>query len=162
MSNSYEVDIWNAIAAKIVAAQVSGQPLDYVASTSFFEGLRPIPINAPPALVMEPGQTMDQFFMEPHGIKALHRLMIFCFVNHAVVSKSILGDAGQSAVGILDLASAVKNVLQADQKLGGASSGRITKVRFPFTQYVPPSRDYPMREAHITVEIEAQLTTITR
>lgn len=162
MSNSYEVDIWNAVKAKLVAAQVAGQPLAYVAATSLFEGLRPIPVNCAPAIVMEPGQTVDQFFLEPNGLKALHRLMVFCIVNHAVVSKAILGDATQQFVGILDLASAVKNVLQADQKLGGASGGRITKVRFPLTQYVPPSADYPMREAHITVEVEVQLTTTTR
>lgn len=152
-NNPIEQKVWNALKAKLVAAQVSGQFLDYVAANSLYEGLRStIPSGAFPAIIMEPDNVSENNHSAPNRLMLTIRTNITCVIENIDQDKQIVGDV--AVRGILDIANDVKNVLAADQKLGLANDG-VLRVRFPNTQYFVDN--YPMREAVITVEVDATI-----
>lgn len=146
-----EQKIWSAIKSKLVAAQAAGQLLEYVATNSLFEGIRDnIPSGAFPVIVMEPDSVDEENFTMPNRVLIRDRINITCAIEHMDLSKQIIGDG--STRGIKDIVNDVKNVLAADPKLGLNADG-VLRIRFPSTRYFVDN--YPMREAVITVEVEA-------
>ena len=150
-NNPIEQKIWNAIKAKLVAAQVSGQLLDYVGAGSIFAGIRAnIPSGAFPCILLEPDSVDESNHSSPNRILMTSRINITCAIEHMDTDKQITGDA--TTRGIMDLAADIKNVLGADPKLGIAGDG-VLRIRFPSTRYFV--ENYPIREAVITAEVDA-------
>lgn len=160
---SSKLTLWSAVLSTLQAAQVSGHPLSFVPTNSIFDGIYPnlhdLPPAAFPAIVMEPDQDDEKFFTTgvPPAINSQFKIFISCLVKEAKFNKGISGDATltPALTGILAFADAVKNVLQADQTLGGATG--LQKIYFPTSKFFFES--YPIRECKISVILESQLTT---
>lgn len=160
---SSKLTLWNAVKATLQAAQVSGQPLDFVPANSLFDGIYPnlhdLPPAAFPAIIMEPDQDDEKFFTtgQPPAIKSDFKIFISCMIREAKFNKGITGDNTISpvAIGILAFVDAVKNVLQTDQTLSNALG--LQKVSFPTARFFFEA--YPIRECKISVLLESQLTT---
>lgn len=150
-----EQKIWNALKARIVAAQASGQLLDYVKEKSFYEGIRDtVPSGAFPVIVMEVDSATEEPHTIPQRILMRFNFNFTCAIEHIDKDKQIIGDG--TVRGIMDIANDMKNVLAGSfqNKLGLGPDG-VLRVRFPNTQYFID--DYPIRQAVITVEVEAQI-----
>lgn len=152
-----EQKIWNAIKSRLVAAQVTGQKLDYVDS-QIFEGIREnFPSGAFPLIVMEPDDETESDHTSPLAIKITERTLITVMIEHIDPDKQIIGDG--TIRGIKDIVADVKNVLAADPKLGLAADG-VLKIQFPTTRYFVDN--YPIREAVITAEVNAVVGKASR
>ena len=143
-----EQKIWNAILSKLTTAQASGL-LTYVSASSIMEGIREnIPSGAFPVIVLEPDTSEELEHTTPNRNRSVFRVNITCAIEHMDLDKQILGDG--TTRGIVDIVNDVKNVLQADTKLGLAADG-VLWIRFPSTRWFVDN--YPMREAVITTEV---------
>lgn len=160
---SSKLDLWNAVKGVIVAAQATGQPLAFMAANSFYDGIYPnledLPPESFPAIMMEPDKDDEKWFTTgvPPAIKSEMSLFLSCMVFEAQANKGIIGDATLTPplIGILEFVDTVKNVLQADQRLGFVAGQQ--KLYFPSTQFFYEA--YPIREGKIKVVLESQLTT---
>lgn len=161
MATSHTLDIWNAVLATLQAAQVSGQPLDFV--RTIFDGIYPslhdLPMGSYPAIVMEPDDVDEKFFTTgvPPALKSDFKIFISVIVKEAKFNKGISGDDSISprAVGILELVDRVKGVLQKDMTLGGVQG--LQKLWFPKSTFF--YEGYPLRECKMQCVFDSQLTT---
>lgn len=150
---SVEEQVWDAIKAKLVAAQVSGQPLDYVKANSLIDGrFLTEPSGVFPAIMLEPEAVDEGPHTVPERFRLTYRYSIYCAVENMDFGKGIMGSGTDR--GIVDLVNDVKNVLSADLRLGLAAVG-VLRIKFPTTRYFVDN--YPVREAVITTEVEAQV-----
>ncbi len=153
-ADGQNVAIWNAVIAKLQAAQASGGALSYVATNSLYQGWSDkIPQGAFPVIIIEPETDDEAWILQQFKLKSIFKFKIVCMVKHSVFNKAVVGDA--NTVGILNMAKDVKNVLQADQTLGNITN--LEKIRFPQTKYF--FQDYPIREAQINIEAESILSS---
>ena len=149
-----EQKIWNALKERIVAAQ-SGGLLGYVKTKSLYEGIREnIPSGAFPVIVMEVDNNSEEPHTVPQRILMRFKFLFTCAIEHMDVDKQIVGDG--NIRGIVDIANDMKNVLAGSfqNKLGLGPDG-VHWVRFPDTQYFVD--DYPIRQAVVTVEVDAAI-----
>lgn len=151
MADTLHKKIWNALKAKVVAAQASGQPLELVPANSLYEGVRDtIPSGAFPAIIMEPDSVDEARHTAPGHLLATFRFQFHCAVENMTYESQVAGTSG--VFGILDLSETLKNVLTADQKLGLVADG-VLRVNIPAVKYFVDN--YPIREASLTVEVQA-------
>ncbi len=152
MADTLHKKIWNALKAKVVAAQASGQPLELVKTNSLFEGARDtIPSGSFPVVVMEPENVSEKRHTAPGYLLGTFTTQFYCAIEHMDMEDQVVGPSG--VFGIVDLVENLKNVLTADQKLGLIADG-VLRVNIPSVQYFVDA--YPIREAVLTVEVEAQ------
>ena len=153
--------IWNEIKTRLTDATAGGELLEYVNTTSVYEGIRDtIPSGAFPAVIMEPDGEDEIKHTAPQRLLITYRYQVTCVIEHIDQDKQIIGDG--TTRGIADIVADVKNVILGDtdgsEKLGLATivgKGGVLRTSFPATQYFVDN--YPMREAVITVEVEAQV-----
>lgn len=151
---SLEEQVWDAIKTKLIAAQVSGQPLEYIKANSLIDGhFLTEPSGVFPCLMLEPESVKEEPHSAPERLKLTYIYSIYCAVENMNFGTGIMGDVSNK--GIVDLVNDVKNVLSADLRLGLASSG-VLRITFPNTKYFVDN--YPIREAVITTEIQATVT----
>ena len=165
MSVNQPLAIWNAVIATLKAGAQSGQPLALVGfrPTSVFDGIyvdkKDIPPGAYPAIMAELDENDEQFFTTgaPPALVSDFKIFLSIQLWESKPNKGIAGDStlNPQVFGILQLESAVKNLLQADMSLGGTLG--LQKISFPKTKYF--FETFPIREAKMSVTLRNQLTT---
>ncbi len=165
--SSYRKDVHVALAAKITAALALGQPLAFVAPGSFFKAAYPdfhaLPPDAYPAIMLMPDRGREKFFTtgDPPAVLDgfLFKLVIAQQEGDAGSGAGFLGDAALNPplVGLYDFESAIKDVIETDQSLGGAAGGRVQKVLCTDDDYKYDY--YPTVMQEIIVMVTGQLTT---
>ena len=161
--SSYRGAVHAAIVAKIQAAQATGQPLAIVRSTSFFPAIFPtfaaLAPEAYPAITLMPERGKTKFFTTgvPPALADGFMFKIVLAVREGKPVLGLLGDPTQSppVVGLYDLEAALKNVIEADQSLGGTQG--VQKVLCVDDEY--DYTFYPTVLQKITVNVTGQLTT---
>lgn len=156
MADSTELLLWKQVVTVLTAGMVAGQPLEFV--KTLYEGVpaEQIPSNAFPMMILELDDEQDEPFTVPNRVMEKTKFKLECWINHPVYKSQIVGDG--TNYGILDFTQRAKNVLQADQTLGGIA-GQI-KLRFPRTVYL--LEHLPARGAQISVELWTVVTTTGR
>ena len=161
--SSYRGSVHAAIAAKIVAAQAGGQPLAFVAASSFFPAIFPkfadLPPEAYPAITIMPDRGREKFFTtgNPPAVNDTFIFKVLLAVREGTPGLGLLGDATQSppVVGLYDFEAAIKDVLETDQQLN--STPGVQKVLCIDDDYKYDA--YPVILQEITVQVIGQLTT---
>jgi len=161
--SSYRGAIHNAIAAKIIAAQAVGQPLAFVAASSFFPAIFPkvedINPNAYPIITIMPDRGREKFFTTgtPPAVSDTFVFKIIIGVREGKPGLAFLGDSTQvpPVKGLYDFETAIKNVLETDQTLGNTQG--VQKVLCIDDEY--KYEYYPAVFQAITFAVTGQLTT---
>jgi hypothetical protein len=141
--------IWNEVIRLLTAAQAAGQPLEFV--NKIYQGEKDrtdVPDSLLPVIIVDPMETDEVKITIPHGLQPTDRIFIICWMRAYGKDTQVTGDDG---ISIQDFANTVKNVINAEPNLNAA--GNVIYIGFPHTVYVLDSKDWPYRQAGITLEV---------
>lgn len=165
MSNANQaLAIWNAVINTLKNACASGQPLHgFFNATSIYDGIyvgkKDLPPGSFPAIMAELDENDEQWATvgTPPQIFSDFKIYLSIMMWESRPNKGITGDTSitPNVIGLLQLESAVKNLLQTDMSLGNTLG--LQKITFPRTKYF--FETYPIREAKISVTLRNQLAS---